>query len=106
MRGDRRKQEGREKESEDKSLEESKVIDTQNYKPKRIPQLMWRECTPRALLAGRIKKIWEVDPLICPKCTAERRIISFIYKRTVIKKILIHLNLYEEKNNQRAPSMV
>jgi hypothetical protein len=31
------------------------------------------------------------------------RIISFIYKRSVIKKILSHLNLYEEDSNQRAP---
>jgi hypothetical protein len=33
------------------------------------------------------------------------RIISFIYKKTVIKKLLTHLNLYEEKANQRAPPM-
>lgn len=32
------------------------------------------------------------------------KIISFIYERTVIKKILTHLKLYEERNNQRAPS--
>jgi hypothetical protein len=72
------------------------IIDIRNYKPKRIPQLMWREC---------IKKIWEVDPLTCPRCTGEMRIISFIYKRKVIKKILTHLNLYDERRNQRAPPM-
>ena len=55
---------------------------------------MWREC---------IKKIWEVDPLVCPKCTGEMKIISFIYKRAVIKKILTHLNVYKEKKKQRAP---
>lgn len=55
---------------------------------------MWREC---------IKKVWEVDPLICSKCTGEMRIISFIYKKTVIKKILTYLNIFEEKKNQRAP---
>ena len=97
MRGDRNKQEGREKESENNSLEESKVIDIRNYKAKRIPQLMWREC---------IKKVWEVDPLVCPKCTGEMKIISFIYKRTVIKKILTHLNVYEERKNQRAPPQI
>jgi hypothetical protein len=57
---------------------------------------MWREC---------IKKVWKVDPLTCPQCNGEMRIISFIYKRTVIKKILTHLNLYEERGNQRAPPM-
>ena len=55
---------------------------------------MWREC---------IKKVWEVDPLTCPKCDGEMRIISFIFKKTVIKKILTHLNIYQEKKNPRAP---
>ncbi|MCP3888134.1 MAG: hypothetical protein GY702_04580 [Desulfobulbaceae bacterium] len=34
------------------------------------------------------------------------KIISFIYKRTVIKKILTHLNVYEERKNQRAPPQI
>ncbi len=78
MRGDRKKQEEREKETaerESETIEDS--IDVRNYKPKRIPQLMWREC---------IEKVWEVDPLTFPKCTGEMRIINFIYKKTVIKR--------------------
>ncbi len=47
--------------------------------------------------------IWEVDPLTCPKCAGEMMIISFIYKKTVSKKILDHLGVYEENKNQRAP---
>jgi hypothetical protein len=97
MRGDRKKQEERKKEKrvdENEIIEDSKIIDFRNYKPKRIPQLMWRGC---------IKKVWEIDPLACPKYTGEMRIISFIYKKAVIKKILIHLNIFEEKKNQRAP---
>ena len=94
IRGDRKKQEERDKEKEGKIFKDGKVIDIRSYKPKRIPQLMWREC---------IKKVWEVDPLTCPKCTGEMKIISFIYKRTIIKKILTHLKLYEERSNQRAP---
>ena len=96
MRGDRKKQEEREMENgggESETTEDISCIDIRNYKPKRIPQLMWREC---------IKKVWEVDPLTCPKCAGEMRIISFIYKKSVIKKILTHLNVYEEKK-QRAP---
>ena len=30
-------------------------------------------------------------------------IISFIYERAVIKKILVHLHLYSEPKHQRAP---
>ena len=37
---------------------DSRVIDVKSYKPKRIPSLLWRAC---------IKKVWEVDPLICQK---------------------------------------
>jgi hypothetical protein len=94
MRGDRKKQEERERGKQEGAVAQvGKIIDIRNYKPKRIPQLMWREC---------IKKIWEVDPLVCPKCTGEMKIISFIYKRAVIKKILTHLNVYKEKKKQRA----
>ena len=96
MHGDRNKQEERNEKGEGAVASDQGVIDIRNYKPKRIPQLMWREC---------IKKVWEVDPLTCPKCTGEMRIISFIYKKTVIKKILTHLNLFKEKKKQRAPPM-
>ncbi len=97
MRGDRKKQEERAKgKSEDIVASVDTMINVRAYKSKRIPQLMWCEC---------IKKVWEVDPLVCPKCTGEMRIISFIYKKTVIKKILTHLDLYEPKSNQRAPPM-
>jgi hypothetical protein len=95
MRGDRKKQQERDGGKEQGEVaQDGKIIDIRKYKPKRIPQLMWREC---------IKKVWEVDPLTCPKCTGEMRIISFIYKKTVIKKILTHLNLFKEKKKQRAP---
>ena len=78
MRGDRKKQEEREKgEGENVVADDLRVIDVRGYKPKRIPQLIWREC---------IKKVWEVDPLTCPNCDAEMKLISFIYKKTVIKK--------------------
>jgi len=43
-----------------------------------------------------IQKVYETDPLICPKCRGEMRIISFIDQRAVIKKILEHLGLWEE----------
>ncbi|MCP3888169.1 MAG: hypothetical protein GY702_04755 [Desulfobulbaceae bacterium] len=34
------------------------------------------------------------------------KLISFIYKKTVIKKILTHLDLYDERKNQRAPPVI
>jgi hypothetical protein len=43
-----------------------------------------------------IRKAYETDPLVCPKCSGEMRIISFIDRRDVIRKILEHLGLWEE----------
>jgi hypothetical protein len=41
-----------------------------------------------------IQKIYEVDPLICPKCRGTMRIISSIEDREIIKTILQHLGLW------------
>jgi hypothetical protein len=63
------------------------IIDIAEYRPARIPSPLWREC---------IKRVWEVDPLSCPRCHAEMKIISFIVQPEVIRKILVHLELWEE----------
>jgi len=43
-----------------------------------------------------IRKVYEPDPLTCPKCQGEMRIISFIDQPGVTKKVLQHLGLWEE----------
>ena len=40
-----------------------------------------------------IKKVYEIDPLICRKCGETMRIVSFIEDHKVIDKIIKHLNL-------------
>jgi len=45
-----------------------------------------------------IRKVYETDPLVCPKCQGEMRIISFVDQPDVIKKILQHLGLWEESH--------
>jgi len=40
-----------------------------------------------------IRKVYEIDPLICPKCGGQMRIISFIEDYKVIDKIIDHLKL-------------
>ena len=73
-----------------------------DYQPPRMPSKKWREC---------IKKIYEVDPLCCPKCARPRqndvvglangfgragwemKIISFIDEILIIKQILEYLGL-------------
>lgn len=76
MRGDRKKKEEREKEKradENETIEVSKISDGRNYKPKRIPQQMWREC---------IKKVWEVVPLLALSALAKCALsVSYIKRR-------------------------
>ena len=43
--------------------------------------------------ARLIQKIYEVDPLTCPKCSGKIKIISMIKDEEVIKKGLKHLGL-------------
>ncbi len=40
-----------------------------------------------------ILKVYEVDPLVCPECGVEMRIIFFIEDHKVIDKIIKHLKL-------------
>ena len=40
--------------------------------------------------------MFEVDPLLCPACGGEMRVVSIIYKKDVIQKILEHLHLWEQ----------
>jgi len=48
--------------SQEKPEEHVEIIDVSEYKPRRIPSKQWRDC---------IKKIYEADPLCCPKCGGE-----------------------------------
>ena len=97
MRGQRNKQaESREGAGESPGSE-VEIIDVSEHRPRRPPSPKWREL---------IKKIWEADPLICPTCQREMRIIAFIDEREVIERILRHLGLWEEGerlNPARAP---
>ncbi|MCJ7538712.1 MAG: hypothetical protein MUO88_03510 [Desulfobacterales bacterium] len=51
--------------------------------------------------ARLIQKIYEVDPLVCPKCSGEMHVIAFIEDPDVIKKILKHLGLWYVKRKPR-----
>jgi hypothetical protein len=71
------------------------IIDVSDYQPPRMPSKKWREC---------IKKIYEVDPLCCPKCGGEMKIISFINEFLIIRQILEHLGLWVQKPSRDPPS--
>jgi len=62
-----------------------------------IPDILERDKdsqTYRKNWAKLIQKIYEVDPLTCPKCQGQMRILSVIEDQEVIKPILKHLGLW------------
>jgi len=54
--------------------------------------------------ARLIQKIYEVDPLTCPKCKAAMKISIFIEQAEVIKQILQHLGLWQAQ--KRSPPKI
>ncbi len=43
-----------------------------------------------------INAVYEVDPLMCPKCGGTMKVIAFIEEARVIEKILRHCELWKE----------
>jgi hypothetical protein len=48
-----------------------------------------------------IRRVYEVDPLVCPRCGAEMRVIGFITEPRVIRRIVDHLR--QRKKGSRPP---
>ncbi len=40
-----------------------------------------------------IRKVYEVDPLVCPQCGATMKIIAFLTDYAVVDRIINHLKL-------------
>jgi hypothetical protein len=40
-----------------------------------------------------IRKVYEVDPMVCPKCGGTMKVIAFIVDYTAVDRILDHLKL-------------
>ena len=64
------------------------LIDVSAHQSRRIPSKKSREL---------IKKLWEADPLRCPKCSREMPIVSLIDEENVIERSLRHLGLWQER---------
>ena len=55
----------------------------------------------RSIWARLIHKVYEVDPLTCPKCHAPMSVIALIDDAQVIERILKHLRIWVPR--QSAP---
>ena len=53
--------------------------------------------------AQLIKRVYEVDPLVCPSCGGEMRIIAFIIDHDVVDAILRHLTKAEARSPRGPP---
>ncbi len=84
LRGQREKRAAEEAKIAGQAVE---IIDVSEHKPRRITSAKWREL---------IKKVWEADPLLCPKCQKEMRIVALIDDRELIERILRHFGLWEQ----------
>lgn len=53
--------------------------------PRKLPSRKWRDL---------IHQAWHVDPLQCPVCQKQMRVIAFIDNPEVVEKILRHLKIW------------
>ena len=58
--------------------------------------------------AELIRRVYEVDPLVCPRCGGEMRVVGFITQPALIKRILDHLRKREKLSRPppHAPQLV
>jgi hypothetical protein len=56
--------------------------------------------------ADMIRKVYEVDPLLCPSCGGRMRILSFIEEPKTIDRIIRHLELTFEAERPPPPRVV
>jgi len=48
---------------------------------------------PRPGWADMIRKVYEVDPMVCPKCGGQMKVIALLTDDVVIDRIINHLKL-------------
>ncbi|MDZ4132667.1 MAG: hypothetical protein U1E11_05965 [Dethiobacteria bacterium] len=53
-----------------------------------------------------IQKVYSRDPLVCPKCSGKMIVIALIDDVAVIRKILLHLDLWETRNHNPPPGKI
>jgi hypothetical protein len=48
-----------------------------------------------------IRKVYEVDPMICPRCGGRMRVVAFLTDHAVVDRIIRHLELTFVAENPR-----
>jgi hypothetical protein len=58
----------------------------------------------KATWARLIRKVYEADPLVCPKCKGPMRVIALIDDPAVVRRILEHLGRWAPEPSERGPA--
>ena len=53
-----------------------------------------------------IRQVYKVDPLVCPQCQGQMRIIAFITDYSVVDRIINHLKLTFAAERPPSPQIV
>ena len=87
----------RKKAEAEAACKSSPEVDTQRETPGRCSQT-W---------AMLIKRIYEIDPMVCPKCGGQMKVVAFIDppQREVIEKILRHCRLWQASAPRAPPDV-
>ncbi len=59
----------------------------------------------KATWARLIRKVYEADPLVCPKCQGPMRVIALIDDPAVVRRILEHLRRWAPEPPGRGPPL-
>ena len=69
-------------------------LESQELEPNRQPSLTWAQC---------IKRVYEINPIECPKCKGNMRIVAFLQDEAEISKIMHHLGIPKFKPPPKLP---
>ena len=61
------------------------------HRCKKSPEL--QVAAPMVWMAAMIRKVYEVDPMVCPKCGGRMKVVAFIMEYAVVDRIIDHLKL-------------
>jgi hypothetical protein len=84
--------------------EKGEVVDTGAAPASRAARAEARDARAlRRSWAQLIKRIYEVDPLVCPTCDSEMKVIAIITEHDVVDAILRHLAKVEARSPRGPP---
>jgi len=63
---------------------DTRVMNLDEEELRRIPSKGW---------AAMIRKVYEVDPMVCPRCGGSMKVVAFLMEHAVVDRIIDHLKL-------------